>query len=104
MGPPWVRMSIWPKAWNPEMTPMIAAKNRIGESRGSVIWRNRTKADAPSTLDASSTSWGSDCSAALMRMKVNPMFCQMVTRATAGSAQCGLFEDPVAALLAERRS
>ena len=74
---------------------MIAAKKMIGDSNGSVIWRNRTKLDAPSTSDASSTSVGSDWSAALIKMKVKPTFAHIVTIATAGNAQWGSARIPL---------
>ena len=34
-GPPLVRMSISPNAWNAKMVPTIAAKNTVGDSIGS---------------------------------------------------------------------
>src|SRR5450759_5452206 len=62
----------------------------VGDSKGTVTRQNRIQGLAPSTCAASSTSSGTAWRPADMRMKLRPRFCQIVAKATAGSAQLGL--------------
>ena len=68
------------------MTPTTEAKKIVGDKSGSVTFLNLSQLEAPSTFAASIRSSGIDARAALIKMKMKPMFCQIETTAITGSA------------------
>ena len=63
-GPPSVITAIWSKTFRPLISDSVKQMVKEPEISGSVMKRNRCKADAPSMVAASCTSCGTPCRAA----------------------------------------
>ncbi len=77
-------------AW---MTPVTTANMMIGEMFGSVTYRNRCHADAPSSSAASYCSFGTSSSAA-MKITIRSPTPHSASRVSAGLDQVGSLNQP----------
>jgi len=76
-------------AWKADKVSITIKKKMVGESSGSVTWRNCSQKPAPSMRAASYNSSGIPCMPASMMIVFSPSASQMVTMETEKSAHTG---------------
>src|SRR5437867_6204027 len=82
-GPPYVSTKMSPKSLVRSMSRIITPTTMVNLSNGSVMDQKRCQGLAPSTLAASYSSWGIDCSPASSTSIMKGVLCQTSTKTTA---------------------